>query len=62
VLNHNDLGDDGATALAAQIMRGSLPKLKELSIYGNPPLGTRGLGELCVACDEMGVGLIATED
>ena len=61
VLNHNDLGDQSGKALAAQILKGAMPKLKELSIYGNPRLGAVGIGELEIACREMGVGLIATE-
>ena len=61
VLNQNDIGDDSANALAAEVLNGSLPKLKELSIYGNPRLTSRGVDELMMACKEKGVELIATE-
>ncbi|MDC0525770.1 hypothetical protein OAO87_02130, partial [bacterium] len=61
VLNHNDIGDDSANLLAAEILNGALPKLKEVSIYGNVRLSSRGLDELGMACKERQVGLITEE-
>ena len=61
VLNENDLGDSSATALAAILSARALPKLKELSIYGNPRLSDSGVSELQAVCDQMGVGLISID-
>ena len=56
-LNLNQIGDAGASALAAALSEGALPKLKKILI-GNNSFGEAGKAQLKAACEAREISLI----